>query len=156
MKFPISEQGFKNLKEELLDLKNNQRPAIIRAIAEARSHGDLSENAEYHSAREKQGFIEAKIAELEYTMSKAEVIDISEINTDFIQYGATIKLLDEEKDAEVVYKIVSEYEANISKGLISIKSPLAQSLLTKKEKDSIEFKTPKGIKYYEVLSIRYD
>ena len=115
----------------------------------------MSENAEYHAAREKQGFIEAKISELEDKISRAEVIDITKIQGSEIKYGASIKLFDEEKGDEVFYKIVSEYEADVSKGLISISSPLAKALIGKKVNESLEFKTPKGVKYYQIKSVDY-
>jgi transcription elongation factor GreA len=154
-RFPISQDGLDKLKKELAHLKNVERPKIINDIAEARMHGDLSENAEYHAAREKQSFTEAKISELDYKILRSEVIDVSKIQGSSIKYGATVKLLDEETEKEVVYKIVSEYEANVAEHLISISSPLAKALLGKKEGDSLEFKTPKGLRYYEVLSIAY-
>ena len=154
-RFPISKEGLNKLKLELKHLKNVERVSVINSIAEAREHGDLSENAEYHAAREKQGFIEAKISELEDKISRAEIIDVSKIQGDEVKYGASIKLLDEEKDAEIIYKIVSDYESDVSKGLISISSPLAKALLGKKVGESFEFKIPKGTKYYQVLSINY-
>ena len=154
-RFPISKEGLNKLKLELKHLKNVERVNVINSIAEAREHGDLSENAEYHAAREKQGFIEAKISELEDKISRAEIIDVSKIQGDEVKYGASIKLLDEEKDAEIIYKIVSDYESDVSKGLISISSPLAKALLGKKVGESFEFKIPKGTKYYQVLSINY-
>lgn len=154
-RFPISKEGLDKLNLELNNLKNVERINVINSIAEAREHGDLSENAEYHAAREKQGFIEAKISELEDKISRAEIIDVSKLQGDEAKYGASIKLLDEEKDEEIIYKIVSEYEADVSKGLISISSPLAKALLGKKIEECFEFRTPKGIKYYQILSINY-
>lgn len=155
-RFPISKEGLDKLYSELRKLKNVDRIEIVSAIANAREHGDLSENFEYHAAREKQGFIEAKISELEDKISRAEVIDISKIDSSDIKYGASVKLLDEEKKQEITYKIVGDYEADVSKGLISISSPLAQALLGKKIKQCIEFKTPKGIRYYQILLIYYN
>ncbi|WPX96413.1 transcription elongation factor GreA [Candidatus Bandiella euplotis] len=154
-RFPISQQGLDKLELELKNLRNVERIEIIKAIAEARAHGDLSENAEYHAAREKQSFIEAKISELEDKIGRAEVIDVSKIQGNEIKYGATVKLLDEETEDEVKYTIVSEYEADVSAGLISISSPLAKALLGKVMGESLEFRTPKGTKYYEVLSVSY-
>ena len=154
-RFPISKEGMNKLRLELMGLKNIERVNVIKSIAEAREHGDLSENAEYHAAREKQGFIEAKISELEDKISRAEAIDITKIQGSEIKYGASIKLFDEEKGDEVFYKIVSEYEADVSKGLISISSPLAKALIGKKVNESLEFKTPKGVKYYQIKSVDY-
>ena len=154
-RFPISREGMNKLELELRNLKNVERVNVIKCIAEARAHGDLSENAEYHAAREKQGFIEAKIFELEDKISRAEIIDIGQVRGEEIKYGASIKLFDEDKDNEIVYKIVSEYEADVSKGLISITSPLAKALIGKKVKESLEFSTPKGMKYYQIISVDY-
>ena len=154
-RFPISREGMNKLELELRNLKNVERVNVIKSIAEARAHGDLSENAEYHAAREKQGFIEAKIFELEDKISRAEIIDIGQVRGEEIKYGASIKLFDEDKDNEIVYKIVSEYEADVSKGLISITSPLAKALIGKKVKESLEFNTPKGMKYYQIISVDY-
>jgi transcription elongation factor GreA len=154
-KFPITPEGYERLNQELHKLKTVERPAVITAIAEARAHGDLSENAEYSAAREKQGFIEAKIADLESKLSRAEVIDIKDLSGDKIVFGATVTLVDEETDEEMVYKIVSDFEADIAKGAISIFSPVAKALLGKFKGDSIEVHTPKGIKYYEVLNVAF-
>jgi len=154
-RFPISREGINKLELELKNLRNVERVNVIKSIAEARAHGDLSENAEYHAAREKQGFIEAKIFELEDKISRAEIIDIAQVRGEEIKYGASIKLFDEDKDNEIVYKIVSEYEADVSKGLISITSPLAKALIGKKVKESLEFSTPKGMKYYQIISVDY-
>ena len=143
------------LELELKNLKNVERVNVIKSIAEAREHGDLSENAEYHAAREKQGFIEAKIFELEDKISRAEIIDVAQVRGEEVKYGASIKLFDEDKDTEIFYKIVSEYEADVSKGLISITSPLAKALIGKKVNESLEFNTPKGIKYYQIMSVDY-
>ena len=154
-RFPISREGMNKLELELKNLKNVERVNVIKSIAEAREHGDLSENAEYHAAREKQGFIEAKIFELEDKISRAEIIDVAQVRGEEIKYGASIKLFDEDKDNEIVYKIVSEYEADVSKGLISITSPLAKALIGKKMNESLEFNTPKGMKYYQIMSVDY-
>lgn len=154
-RFPISSEGMDKLELELKNLKNVERVNVIKSIAEARAHGDLSENAEYHAAREKQGFIEAKIFELEDKISRAEIIDVAQVRGEEVKYGASIKLFDEDKDTEIFYKIVSEYEADVSKGLISITSPLAKALIGKKVNESLEFNTPKGIKYYQIMSVDY-
>ena len=154
-RFPISEEGLNKLRLELNHLKNVERINVINLIAEAREYGDLSENAEYHAAREKQGFIEAKISELENKISRAEIIDTSRMNGDEIKYGASIELLDEDNNCIKSYKIVGDYESNVSKGLISISSPLAKALLGKKVTESFEFQTPRGIKYYQILSVRF-
>ena len=143
------------LELELKNLRNVERVNVIKSIAEARAHGDLSENAEYHAAKEKQGFIEGKICELEDKISRAEIIDISQVRGEQVKYGASIKLLDEDTDNEIIYKIVSEYEADVSKGMISIISPLAKALIGKKVDESLEFNTPKGIRYYKILSVDY-
>ena len=154
-RFPISQEGLNKLALELKNLKNVERPDVIKAIAKARAHGDLSENAEYHAAREKQGFIEAKILELENKISCAEVIDTSKMQGDKVKYGATVKLYDEETEDEAIYKIVSDYEADVLHGSISISSPLSKALLGKTKGESLVFKTPKSIKYYKILSVTY-
>ena len=146
--------GFAGLEAELKDLKSVQRPAIIKAIAEAREHGDLSENAEYHSAREKQSFIEGRIKELEGVLSLADVIDPSKLSGS-IKFGATVTLVDEDTDEEKTWKIVGEHEASIEKGLLNIKSPIARALIGKDEGDSVEVRTPGGEKSYEVLKVVY-
>lgn len=153
-KIPMTRRGFDALDAELKQLKTVDRPAIIRDIAEARAHGDLSENAEYHAAREKQGFIEGRIKELEGTLSLAEVIDPSKLNGP-IKFGATITLVDEDTDEEKTYQIVGEVEADIENGLLNMRSPLARALIGKEEGDSVEVKTPGGTRSYEILSIRY-
>ncbi|CAG7588978.1 MAG: transcription elongation factor GreA [Candidatus Midichloria sp.] len=155
-RIPITPEGYQRLLEELTHLKSIERPAVIAAIAEARAHGDLSENAEYSAAREKQGFIEAKIADLESRIARAEVIDVKELTGNQIKFGATVTLLNEENDSEVKYQIVGEYEADLNSGLISISSPLAKALLGKSVGDQIEVATPKGIKYYDVITITYE
>ena len=146
--------GHTALEDELKLLKSVERPAVIRAIAEAREHGDLSENAEYHAAREKQSFIEGRIKELEALLSLAEVIDPSKL-TGTIKFGATVTLLDEENEEEKTYRIVGEPEADIERGYLNIKSPLARALIGKDEGDSVEVKTPGGTRSYEVVSIRF-
>ncbi|ARC89285.1 transcription elongation factor GreA [Rhodovulum sp. MB263] len=153
-KIPMTRAGCTALDEELKTLKSVERPAVIRAIAEAREHGDLSENAEYHAAREKQSFIEGRIKEIEALLSRAEVIDPAKLSGP-IKFGATVTLVDEDTDEEKTYQIVGEAEADIEKGLLNIKSPLARALIGKEEGDSVEVRTPGGERSYEVLSIRY-
>jgi transcription elongation factor GreA len=153
-KIPLTRAGYQKLDAELKHLKTVERPAIIRAISEAREHGDLSENAEYHSAKEKQSFIEGRIKELEGAISLTDVIDPTKLSGT-VKFGATVKLVDEDTDEEKTYQIVGEYEADIEKGLLNIKSPLARALIGKDEGDSVEVRTPGGDKSYEILSIAY-
>ncbi|MBO9463978.1 Transcription elongation factor GreA [Pelagimonas phthalicica] len=151
-KIPMTRGGFDALETELKQLKSEERPAIIQAIAEARELGDLKENAEYHSAREKQGFIEGRIKELEGVISLAEVIDPSTLSG-AIKFGATVTLVDEDTDEEKTWQIVGEHEANIEAGLLNVKSPIARGLIGKEEGDSVEVRTPGGVKSYEVLEV---
>ncbi len=153
-KIPLTRGGYAALNAELKTLKSVERPAVIRAIAEAREHGDLSENAEYHAAREKQGFIETRIKELESIIGRADVIDPERLNGS-IKVGATVTRVDEDTEEEKVYQIVGEPEADISNGKLNVASPLARALIGKEEGDSIEVRTPGGEKAYEVLSISY-
>ncbi|WP_298295810.1 transcription elongation factor GreA [uncultured Litoreibacter sp.] len=153
-KIPMTPRGFKALDAELKNLKVVERPAIITAIAEAREHGDLSENAEYHSAKEKQSFIEGRIKELEGMIGLAQVIDPSTMSGS-VKFGATVKLIDEDTEEEKSYQIVGEQEADIHNGLLNINSPLARALIGKEEGDSIEVRTPGGTKDYEVLEVKY-
>ncbi len=150
----MTRAGFTALDEELKVLKSVERPAVIRAIAEAREHGDLSENAEYHAAREKQSFIEGRVKELEALISLAEVIDPTKFSGS-IKFGATVTLLDEDTDKELTYQIVGEPEADIENGMLNIRSPLARALIGKEEGDSVEVKTPGGQRSYEVVSVRF-
>ncbi len=143
------------MEAELKTLKHEERPNVIKAIAEAREHGDLSENAEYHAAREKQSFIEGRIKELEAVIAHAEVTDPKELTGDSIKFGATLELVDEETDEEVTYQIVGEYEANLEEGRISNTAPIARALFGKSAGDSVEVTTPKGSRYYEILSVKY-
>ncbi|TRW99310.1 transcription elongation factor GreA [Paracoccus sp. M683] len=154
-KVPMTRNGHQALDKELGQLKSEERPAVIRAIAEAREHGDLSENAEYHAAREKQGFIEGRIKELESILSRAEVIDTSKLSG-AIKFGAIVGLVDEDTDEEKTYQIVGEPEADIERGRLNIRSPLARALIGKEEGDSVDVVTPGGQKSYEILSIRYE
>jgi transcription elongation factor GreA len=141
--------------DEIKHLKSVERPRIIRAIEEARSHGDLSENAEYHAAKEQQGWIEARVAELEDKISRADVIDISRLGGDTVKFGATVSLVDEDTDEESRYQIVGEFEADVKQGKISITSPIARALIGKLEGDTVEVMTPGGGKSYEIIKIRY-
>jgi len=153
-KIPLTKAGFKKLDDELKHLKSVERPAIIRAISEAREHGDLSENAEYHSAKEKQSFIEGRVKELEGAISLADVIDVKKMSGN-VKFGATVLLVDEDTDEEKTYQIVGEYEADIEQGRLNMKSPLARALIGKDEGDSVEVRTPGGGKSYEILKIEY-
>ena len=154
-KFPMTAPGLKRLEEELRHLKSVERPSIIRAIAEARSHGDLSENAEYHAARERQSFIEGRVIELEEITSAAEVIDPATLSGDQIKFGAHIKLVDEETEKEATYQIVGVHEADIKERRLSISSPLAKALIGKKPGDTISVPAPGGDRSYEVLDVRF-
>ena len=153
-KIPMTRRGFDALDEELRTLKSTERPAVIRAIAEAREHGDLSENAEYHAAREKQSFIEGRIKELEGILGRAEVIDPSKMSG-AIKFGATVTIVDEDTDEERTYQIVGESEADIENGLLNVRSPLARALIGKEPGDSVEVRTPGGERSYEVLAVEY-
>ena len=154
-KAPMTLQGYPDLETELKRLKSTERPDIIKAIAAAREHGDLSENAEYHAARERQAFIEGRVGIIEDLLSRAEVIDVSAIKGKVIKFGATVKVVDEDTDEEKTWQIVGEHEANIEAGLLNIKSPIARALIGKEEGDSVEVRTPGGEKSYEVLNIAY-
>ncbi len=153
-KIPMTRAGNDALNAELKHLKSVERPAIIRAIAEAREHGDLSENAEYHSAREKHSFIEGRVKELEGTLGLAEVIDPKKLSGS-IKFGATVTLVDEDTDEEKTWQIVGEHEASVEKGLLNIRSPIARALIGKEEGDSVEVRTPGGDRAYEVIKIAY-
>lgn len=147
--------GLLRLEEELRHLKSVERPSIIRAIAEARSHGDLSENAEYHAARERQSFIEGRVIELEEIVSAAEVIDPSSLSGDHVKFGAHVKLVDEETDKEATYQIVGVHEADIKQARLSISSPLAKALIGKKIGDTVSVPAPGGDRTYEILAVKY-
>jgi transcription elongation factor GreA len=148
-------EGFNQLQEELKRLKSIERPAIIKAIAEARTHGDLSENAEYHAARERQSFVEGRVMELEDKISRAEVIDVSKLSGSLVKFGATVTLADEETDEEQTFRIVGEDEADIKQGRLSVTSPLARALIGKSKGDSVEVSTPRGAKSYEVVTVAF-
>ena len=154
-KIPMTTAGFKALEEELRHRQQEERPRIIQAIAEARAHGDLSENAEYHSAKEQQSLNEGRIAELEDKISRAEVIDVSKLSGSTIKFGATVKLIDDDTDEEKTYQIVGDSEADVKDGKVSISSPIARALIGKKQGDSIEVNTPGGGKSYEIIDVLY-
>lgn len=154
-KIPMTSGGLTALEAELKTLKNDERPAIIVAIATAREHGDLSENAEYHAARERQSFVEGRIAELEAVISRADVIDISKLSGSIVRFGATVMLADEDTDEESTYQIVGSHESDIDKGSISVTSPLAKALIGKTIGDSVEVTTPRGSKSYEIVDVRF-
>jgi transcription elongation factor GreA len=149
--------GAKRLREELEHLKSVKRPEIIAAIAEARAHGDLKENAEYHAAREQQGFVEGRIKELESALSHAQLIDVAKLNAGSkIVFGATVELADSDSDEEVTYQIVGDLEADIKRGLISISAPIARALIGKNEGDSVEIVAPNGTRSYDIVAVRYE
>jgi transcription elongation factor GreA len=154
-KFPMTASGLQRLEEELRQLKSIERPAIIRQIAEARTHGDLSENAEYHAARERQSFIEGRIAELEEIVASAEVIDPSTLSGDHVKFGALVRLVDEETEKEANYQIVGVHEADIKRGRLSVSSPLAKALIGKKIGDAVSVPAPGGDRSYEILDVRF-
>lgn len=154
-KFPMTFEGLEKLKNELDNLKNNQRPDVIKAISEAREHGDLSENAEYHAAREKQGFIEGKIIDLENKISRAEVIDPKKVKSSEVTFGATVEIVDLETNISSEYKIVGVDESDIEKKLISINAPLCKAMINKKIEETFEVLTPNGLKEYQIKTISY-
>jgi transcription elongation factor GreA len=154
-KVPMTIEGHKKLEEELHRLKSVERPRIIQQISEARSHGDLSENAEYHAAKEAQGLNEARVAELEDKLSRAEIIDTAKLSGDTVKFGATVTLEDEDSGEKVKYKIVGDTEANVRDGKVSISSPIARALIGKSKGDTAEVTTPKGSRSYEVLKIEF-
>ena len=154
-KLPMTQGGFNALQDELKRLKTKERPAIIQAIAAARELGDLSENAEYHSARERQAFIEGRIAELEDKVSRVEVIDVSRLGGTAVKFGAHVSLEDEESGEKMIFQIVGADEADVSKGLLSVASPLARALIGKSKGESIEFASPRGKKFFEVLAVEF-
>ena len=155
MKVPMTEAGFGRLQEELRRLKSVDRPAIIKAIAEAREHGDISENAEYHAARERQSFIEGRVIELEDKIARADVIDVSKLNGSVVKFGATVVLADEETDEENTFQLVGEDEADIKSGLLSVTSPLGRALIGKSHGESVEVSTPRGSKAYEIVKVLF-
>ena len=155
-KVPMTKTGFAALEAEVKNLKSVERPAVIEAIAEARGHGDLSENAEYHAARERQSFIEGRIQELDAAISLAQVIDPSQLSGDTVKFGATVVVADEEDDTELKFQIVGAYESDADNGKISITAPLARALIGKAVGDSVEVRSPKGLRHYEILMVMYE
>jgi transcription elongation factor GreA len=154
-KIPMTADGYARLEEELRHLKSVERPAVIRAIAEARDHGDLSENAEYHAARERQSFIEGRLSELEDKISRADVIDVAKLSGKQVKFGATVTLVDEDTDEKTAYQIVGQDEADIKTKRLSITSPLARALIGKQVGDSVEVATPGGSKVYEIVKVQF-
>jgi transcription elongation factor GreA len=155
-KIPMTADGLAKLEDELKRLKTEERPSIIRAITAAREHGDLSENAEYHAARERQSFIEGRVMELEDVISRADVIDMSEVTGNVVRFGATVHLADEDTNEKTIYLIVGSHEADVSAGRLSITSPLGRALIGTAPGDSVEVSTPRGSKSYEVVKVRYN
>ncbi|MGB1036820.1 MAG: transcription elongation factor GreA [Candidatus Puniceispirillales bacterium] len=153
-KVPFTAAGLETIKTELMKLKTEERPAVIKAIAAAREHGDLSENAEYHAARERQSFIEGRVAELEDVVSRAEVINTAQLTGETITFGTIVSVADEDTDEESEFSIVGPYEADLSKGLISTSSPIAKALIGKRVGDSVEVRTPRGTKMFEVIDVK--
>jgi transcription elongation factor GreA len=154
-KVPMTGEGYRVLDEELKRLKTQERPSVIASIAEARSHGDLSENAEYHAAKERQGWIEGRIAEIEDKMARAQVIDVSKLSGKQVKFGATVTVVDEDTEDEARYQIVGEHEADVKSGRLSLTSPLARSMMGKEKGDMVEVSTPSGVKAYEILNIEW-
>jgi transcription elongation factor GreA len=154
-KVPMTAAGMARLEEELKHLKTVARPEVIRSIAQAREHGDLSENAEYHAARERQSFIEGRLAELEDKMARAEVIDVSHLSGKTVKFGATVTVVDEDTDKKLKYQLVGELEADVKAGRLAITAPLARALIGKEVGDSVEVNTPKGEKVYEILRVKF-
>lgn len=154
-KLPMTAEGYERIEQEIKQLKFVERPAIIKAIAEAREHGDLSENAEYHAAKERQSFIEGRVMELEDMQSRAQIIDVSKLSGETVKFGATVSLVDEETDEEVKYQIVGEIEADLKIGRISIASPVSRALIGKEVGDSVEVMTPGGGRSYEILQVDF-
>jgi len=153
--FPVTKKGFEKLSAEFEDLKKVQRPEVIEAIAVAREHGDLKENAEYHAAREQQSFIEGRIQTLEAVLGRAKIIDPSTLSGDTVKFGATVTIVNEETDQEFTYQIVGDYDADMENGLISMSTPIARALIGKSEGDSVPVRTPKGKIDYEILNVEY-
>jgi transcription elongation factor GreA len=154
-KFPITLEGYGALEAEIKRLKHEERPEIVQMIAEARAHGDLSENAEYHAAKERQGYVEGQILELEDKYTRAQVIDVSKLGGSDVKFGATVQIADEDTDEEKTYQIVGEFESDLENGKISLSSPIARALIGKEEGDSIEVAAPGGARSYEILKVEY-
>ena len=151
----MTAEGYRALDDQLKQLKSVERPSVIAAISEAREHGDLSENAEYHAAKERQGWIEGQIAEIEDKISRAQVIDVSKLSGDQVKFGATVTVVDEDTEEEGTYQIVGEHEADVKAGKISIASPIARSMISKEVGDVVEVNTPGGVKAYEILKVEW-
>lgn len=154
-KVPMTADGFSQMEAEIKHLKSVERPAVIQAIAEARAHGDLSENAEYHAAKERQSWIEGRVMELEDKISRAQVIDVAKLGGETVKFGATVTLVDEDTEEESVYQIVGDYEADVKQGRISVSSPIARALIGKDVGESVEVTTPGGSKQYEILKVAF-
>ena len=154
-KMPMTREGLRNLEDELKRLRTEERPSVIKAIAEAREHGDLSENAEYHAARERQSYIEGRLAELEDVISRSDVIDTSKLTGDVVYFGATVLVVDEDTDEESTYQIVGAHEADAEAGKLSVTSPLARALIGKKLGDLVEVETPSGHKAYKICKVSF-
>jgi transcription elongation factor GreA len=154
-KVPMTAEGYHALDEELKRLKTVERPAVISAIGEARAHGDLSENAEYHAAKDRQGWIEGQIAEIEDKMARAQVIDVSKLSGKQVKFGATVSVIDEDTDEKARYQIVGEHEANVKAGKVSITSPIARAMIGKESGDTVEVNTPSGVKAYEITKVEW-
>jgi transcription elongation factor GreA len=154
-KVPMTAEGYQSLDEELKRLKTVERPAVIAAIGEARLHGDLSENAEYHAAKDRQGWIEGQIAEIEDKMARAQVIDVSKLSGSQVKFGATVSVIDEDTEENARYQIVGEHEADVKKGRVSITSPIARAMIGKESGDVVEVTTPAGVKAYEITKVEW-
>ena len=154
-KVPMTEEGYVRLQDELRYLKSTARPEVIKAIAEAREHGDLSENAEYHAARERQSFIEGRVMELEDKIARSEVIDVTKLSGNTVKFGATVTLVDEDTEEETAYQLVGEMEADVKEGRLAITAPLSRALIGKEVGDSVEVATPAGEKAYEIVKVQY-
>ena len=155
VKVPMTAEGYRVLDDQLKQLKSVERPNVIAAISEAREHGDLSENAEYHAAKERQGWIEGQIAEIEDKISRAQVIDVTKLSGDVVKFGATVTVVDEDTEEEGTYQIVGEHEADVKAGRISVSSPIARALISKEVGDVVEVNTPGGVKAYEILKVEW-
>jgi transcription elongation factor GreA len=154
-KVPMTAEGYQALDEELKRLKTIERPAVIAAIGEARLHGDLSENAEYHAAKDRQGWIEGQIADIEDRMARAQVIDVSKLSGKQVKFGATVSLIDEDTEEEARYQIVGEHEADVKRGKVSVTSPIARAIIGKESGDLVEVTTPGGVKAYEITKVEW-
>jgi transcription elongation factor GreA len=154
-KVPMTAEGYQALDDELKRLKTSERPTVIAAISEARLHGDLSENAEYHAAKDRQGWIEGRIAEIEDKIARAQIIDVSKLSGDQVKFGATVSVVDEDTEESARYQIVGEHEADVRSGKISIASPIARAMIGKERGDVVEVNTPGGVKAYEILKIEW-